>query len=107
MAVRYNQKTKDEVVKFIQDYNSKNGRGGQSAAAKKYKITPITISSWLKKAGVKTGGKKRRATRKAGRKPRAAASAGGSKSKVLNRMVKIQSQIEALQSEYDALLKQL
>ena len=57
MVTRYDQKTKDEVVTFIVDYNAKNGRGGQSAAAKKWQLNPITIKSWMVKAGVATPGK--------------------------------------------------
>lgn len=56
MAIRYDQKKKDEVVAFILDYNKANGRGGQTVAAKKYGISPITIGAWLKKAGVKKAG---------------------------------------------------
>ena len=51
MAKRYDQKTKDGVVAFIQKYNDENGRGGQSAAAKKYKLNPITVRAWMEKAG--------------------------------------------------------
>ena len=105
MAVRYDQKKKDEVVAFILDYNQKNGRGGQSAAAKKFKITPITISNWLKKAGVKGKKKKKVAKRKSA--PRSPRRSSGSKSSILGRMMKIQTQIESLQEEYESLKNQL
>ena len=107
MAVRYDQKKKDEVVAFIKDYNEKNGRGGQSAAAKKFGITAITISNWLKKAGLKPAKKKATTKKRAGRPRGSATSTGGSKSSVLGRMMKIQTQIESLQAEYEALKKQL
>lgn len=51
-GVRYSDAQKQEVVDFLVQYNSKNGRGGQSAASKKFKVTPLTISAWLKAAGV-------------------------------------------------------
>jgi len=107
MAKRYDQKTKDEVVAFIQKYNDENGRGGQSAATKKYKLNPITVRSWMEKAGVATPGKSSKRKKRAGRKARATparnASAPKSTSAALKRMVKLQEQIEALQAEYDSL----
>jgi len=107
MAKRYDQKTKDGVVAFIQKYNDENGRGGQSAAAKKYKLNPITVRAWMEKAGVATPSKSSKKKKKAGLKASAApsrkASAPKSTSAALKRMVKLQEQIEALQAEYDSL----
>lgn len=131
MAKRYDQKTKDEVVAFVQQYNDANGRGGQTAAVNKWDLNPITVKSWLEKAGVETpgrGGKKKgkpgrpakTASAKAPRvtraesgaeTPRAATSGSGSAhdgvSDTLRRMIAIQSQISALQSEYDKLKARL
>ena len=124
MATRYDQKTKDEVVAYIQQYNEEKGRGGQSAAVNKWKLNPITVKSWLEKAGVETpgkGGKKKRkagrpakaASAKAPKAPRAAkaakapraakADSGDGVSTTLQRMMAIQSQIVALQNEYEKL----
>lgn len=119
MAIRYDQKTKDEVVAFITKYNEENGRGGQSAAAAKWKLNPITVKAWMEKAGVSSPGKSSKKKKKAGkpgRKPAAAAApkvarapkaapakATGSVSATLKRMVDIQDQIQALQSEYNSL----
>jgi hypothetical protein len=124
MATRYDQKTKDEVVAFIQQHNEEKGRGGQSAAVKKWDLNPITVKSWLEKAGVETpgkGGKKKRkpgrprkeASEKAPRAPRVAkvpkapkapkADAGDVVSTTLQRMMVIQGQMSALQSEYEKL----
>ena len=50
-GVRYTDSQKKEVVDFVIQYNISNGRGGQSAAAKKFKVTPLTIAAWLKAAG--------------------------------------------------------
>ncbi len=97
MAIRYEQSKIDEVVAFVVKHNNENGRGGQSAAVKKYGINPITVASWLKKSGVKTPGKKRGSA--LGRK----GVVGGSDSAVLKRMLAIQEEIESLQGEYDAL----
>jgi transposase-like protein len=51
-GVRYSDAQKQEIVAFVAQYNTENGRGGQSAAAAKYKVTPLTVSAWLKAAGV-------------------------------------------------------
>lgn len=119
MAGRYNQETKDEVIAFIQSYNQENGRGGQSAAVKKWNLNPITVKSWLEKAGIQTagrGGKKKgkpgrpagsgaKPGRKPGRKAAAAAAAPAASDLAgkLNRMLAIQNEIAALQSEYAAI----
>ena len=73
-GVRYSDAQKQEVIKFIADYNSKNGRGGQSAASKKFGITQLTLGSWLKKAGVKKAPKADKAPKaaKAAKAPKAA-----------------------------------
>jgi transposase-like protein len=57
-GIRYSVAKKQEVIDFVKKYNSANGRGGQSAAARKFKITPLTIAAWLRSAGVKTPTKK-------------------------------------------------
>lgn len=127
MATRYDQKTKDEVVAYIQQYNEEKGRGGQSAAVNKWKLNPITVKSWLERAGVETpgkGGKKKRKpgrpakdesakapkapraakAAKAAKAPRAAkAESGDGVSSTLQRMMAVQTQIVALQNEYEEL----
>lgn len=117
MAIRYDQKTKDEVVAFIMKHNEENGRGGQSAAAAKWNLNPITVKTWMEKAGVaspgKTSKKKKKATKTAKSAKTAAAAlptaaakkpaASGSVSATLKRMMAIQEQIGSLQSEYNSL----
>lgn len=60
-GVRYSDAKKKEIVNFVSAYNNKNGRGGQSAAANKYGVTPLTISGWLKAAGIAAPNKKKTA----------------------------------------------
>jgi len=122
MATRYDQNTKDEVIAFVLSYNEENGRGGQSAAVKKWDLNPLTVKSWLSKAGIETpgrGGKKRKGkvgrpakAAKAGRPAKAAAGKPGRKPVIvgagdiaatLNRMVAIRSEIASLESEYSKL----
>jgi len=52
VGVRYAPEQKNEIVDFVQQYNEAKGRGGQSAAVSKFKVSPITIGAWLKAAGV-------------------------------------------------------
>ncbi len=49
---RYTAEEKSKIVSFVESYNASNGRGGQSAASKKFGISQLTVSSWLKGAGV-------------------------------------------------------
>lgn len=112
MATRYDQKTKDQVVAFIKAYNDENGRGGQSAAAKKWKLNPITVKAWMGKAGLVSPGKSAKKKSSGGRKPQAATrqtskAKTGSLSGVLTRMAGIQDQIASLQVEYDSLKSKL
>ena len=73
MAIRYDQKKKDEVVAYVKQFNETKGRGGQSAAVKKWDLNPITVRSWLEKAGVETPGKGGRKKSKSARSAKAAA----------------------------------
>jgi hypothetical protein len=45
---RYTAKEKADIIAYVDKVNSEKGRGGQSAASKKYKISPLTISSWIR-----------------------------------------------------------
>jgi len=52
---RYTAKEKADIIAFVDKVNTDKGRGGQSAASKKYKISPLTISSWIR-SGAGGGG---------------------------------------------------
>lgn len=47
---RYSEAEKSEILAFIE----KQGRGGQTAASKKFGVSPLTLSSWRKKSGGET-----------------------------------------------------
>ena len=49
---RYTDKEKAQVLSFVEKTNAENGRGGITAASKKFGITPLTISNWMKKTGI-------------------------------------------------------
>lgn len=109
MAKRYDQKTKDEVVSFIQSFNEENGRGGQSAAAKKWKLNPITVKAWLEKAGVASPGKSAKKKRGGGKSAalKSSVKSAGNLEGVLKRLMDIQKEIGSLQKEYDSLKSKL
>jgi hypothetical protein len=50
---RYSDEQKQTVLDFVIAVNTRKGRGGLSAATKKFRISPLTISSWLRKSGLK------------------------------------------------------
>ena len=52
-GIRYTDAQKKEIVDFVVEYNATNGRGGQSTAAEKFQISPLTVAAWLKAAGVR------------------------------------------------------
>ncbi len=45
---RYTDQEKAEILAFVEA----QGRGGQTAAVKKFGVSALTISTWRKKAGV-------------------------------------------------------
>jgi len=48
---RYSAKEREEILAFVTSVNEAKGRGGQSAAAAKYQVSPLTIGNWFKKSG--------------------------------------------------------
>jgi len=53
-AKRYTTAQKKEILDFI----TKEGRGGQTKAVSKFKVTAATIASWRRKEGGTTAGSK-------------------------------------------------
>ncbi len=51
-GVRYSEDDKKKVVAFVHSHNARHGRGGQSEAARRFGLTVLTVSSWLKGYGV-------------------------------------------------------
>lgn len=95
---RYTAAQKKKIVDFVNDHNAKNGRGGQAAAVKKFKVSVLSVGKWLKGGAAP-------AKKSTGKKVKAVAS--GSVASILNRMTAIQEKIAALNTEFDALKKQL
>lgn len=93
---RYTQEEKQSVIDFVNNHNAEKGRGGITAAAKKFGASALTISSWLKSAPA--GGKTAKAS--AGR---SAAFADGKRSKVLGELYKLDQEISSRRAELKTL----
>lgn len=48
---RYSTAEKQEVLDYVASVDSDKGRGGVAAAARKFGITPLTITAWKKRFG--------------------------------------------------------
>ncbi len=53
---RYSKAEKADIVKFVEDYDAKNGRGGIATAQRKFKVSYIALRNWI--AGSNIGSKK-------------------------------------------------
>ncbi len=94
-ASRYTDEQKKEVIDFAAAYNAANGRGGQSKAAAKFKISPLTVMAWLKAAGVKSSDKADKSSK--AKAPRAAKS--GNFDAKLSALLALSKQIAKAESE--------
>lgn len=106
---RYSAEEKNKVVEFVKEYNTKNGRGGQLTASKKFGISQLTIANWLKKSGVKSTRKAaaKKTTGKAKRKVSSktsgsTASTAGSMQKKLSTLLSLRNEIEKLERDLKA-----
>jgi transposase-like protein len=93
---RYTAKEKADIIAYVDKVNADKGRGGQSAASKKYKISPLTISSWIR-AGAGSGG---------GSTSAAAASTAGPIGKKLSKLQNLHDQIARAEKELAKLKSQ-
>jgi transposase len=91
-GTRYTEEQKKAVLDFVAQVNAKKGRGGMTAAAKKFKVTPLTVSNWIAKSGgVTTGAPKANA-----KEAKAAAKAAAKALVKLARAEKIIAQVRSL-----------
>lgn len=107
-GTRYSEAEKQEIVDFVNSYNAENGRGGQSAAVRKFQLSAITVSAWLKRAGIRPGGRTAKMVR-AGVAPNvpAVSPAVASKVKALldvsEEIRRAEVELAKLRAKYDAL----
>jgi transposase len=100
MGVRYTPEKKQEVVDFVTTYNAANGRGGQNQAAKKFSLSVLTVSAWLKASG-KKGAKvtAKAVVKKAAKAPKKSVKKVSKKvSKTAAKSTKAVSELEALKA---------
>lgn len=92
-GTRYTEEQKKAVLDYVAQVNAKKGRGGMTAAARKFKITPLTVSNWIAKLGgsAATGAPKANA-----KEAKAAAKAAVKALAKLARAEKILSQVRSL-----------
>lgn len=102
---RYSDSKKAEIVDFVQRHDAENGRGGRSAAVKKYGVTALTLSTWLSKTTKEPKGK-RRGGGKVGRPRNVRLSIAGNRSVLISKAEKLLAlarEIEAQETGLHAL----
>lgn len=112
---RFTDEQKQEVVNFVVSHNAEFGRGGPSKASKKFKISPLTVTSWVKAAGIKLSNKKIAGKVKYVAPGKATkVSSKGDLSSKLNSLLdlskeisKAEANLEQLRSRFDSLKKSL
>jgi hypothetical protein len=69
MPRKINPRTKAAILRFIEKFDAEHGRGGRSAAKKKFGVSAVTLSKWTKVAGIPRSAKKAapKKAKKAGR----------------------------------------
>ncbi len=93
---RYTAEEKQAVVDFVNSHNAENGRGGVTAAVKKFGASQLSIASWVK-AGPAIGNP----TKGGGTRP--AKLSDGKRSGVLAELSKLDQVIAGRRKELDAL----
>jgi hypothetical protein len=97
---RYTSAEKAEILTFVDQHNAENkGRGGAATASRKFKVSQLTISNWLRDAGGTGSNSKAKnadisqVLKKLG--------------EVHKKMAKVEDELSALRKEYSALKSQL
>ena len=93
---RYTVDEKQAVVDFVNNHNAEHGRGGVTAAVKKFGASALTIASWVKAV---PGGAKTPKGRGAGSGTVSSSKRGG----VLAELSKLDQVIAGKRKELDAL----
>ncbi len=51
---RYSATEKTEIIALVHELNADHGRGGITAASNKFGVSPLTISHWIRDAGIQS-----------------------------------------------------
>ena len=89
---RYSPAEKEKAPDFVEKVNAEKGRGGVTTASKKFGVTALTVSNWLKKAGGEV-----KATPKAAGRPTMQKSTD-----VLDQLVALRDEIRGLEGQLAA-----
>ena len=103
---RYSDSEKKKIIAFVEKVNAEKGRGGVTAAAKKYKVSPLSISNWIKGSGVTAVPRKRVGKRSSKRSSKG----GGTWAKMVDLKADIdvmERKLAAKKAEFSKLAKQL
>jgi transposase-like protein len=90
---RYTADEKRRIVEFANQINAEKGRGGVAAASKKFGVSALTVSTWLKGPLDEAGN--------TGTKP--VSKGDGGRSKILDQLAGLDRQIAAKRKELTAL----
>lgn len=91
---RYTAEEKQQIVDFVNEHNAANGRGGATAASKKFGASQLSIAAWVKSSGTTVGN---------GRKGGKRAAAAGGRGSVLAELSKLDGVIAAKRKELEGL----
>ncbi|MFD0893734.1 hypothetical protein KBB96_09950 [Luteolibacter ambystomatis] len=93
---RYTPEEKQQIVDFVREANRDKGRGGVAAAVKKFAVSALTISSWVKAEGSTTP--------KSGKSAKAGVREGdGGRTKLLGQLFSLDQEIAMRRKELVAL----
>ena len=95
---RYSAAEKAKVLAMVEKVNAEKGRGGITAAAAKFGVTPLTISAWLRNAGISTRG---------GAKSQAGPEVFRRLAELHETIIKTEDELASLKQEYAALKRKL
>lgn len=101
---RYTATERDEILKFIGEYNAEHMRGGVTAASKKFGVSIPTLTAWTRRPaglGELLGGGA------GGQAPVMSSKANEARLALLQRMTQIQGEILKLQGEFEKLKSRL
>ena len=111
---RYTSAERANVLSYVDEVNTKKGRGGAAAASRKFKISQITIGQWVRKAGKSAAAQQTSKTSSESAsvgRPRAGRKGFAAKLRRLadvhEQISKVEAQLAGLQKEYASLKKGL
>jgi transposase-like protein len=101
---RYTKEEKQKVLDFANSVDAEKGRGGVAAAAREFGVSPLTITSWRKRAeGITGGSSTSKGSHGATEQSRALHRLG----EILDAIDTKKSEIDSLEQEYSKLKKKV